>query len=89
LEGGNSNEVHLLESCYRTSLEIAKQNNIKTIAFPNISTGIYGFPKDKAAKIAIAAVSEFLENQRLPEQVTFVCFDDENYNIYSELLTNK
>ncbi len=87
--GGNSNEVHLLESCYRTSLEIAKQNNIKTIAFPNISTGIYGFPKDKAAKIAIAAVSEFLENQRLPEQVTFVCFDDENYNIYSELLTNK
>lgn len=87
--GGKSNETKLLESCYRTSLEIGKKNNINTIAFPNISTGIYGFPKQEAAKIAIATVSEFLKNHSLPEQVTFVCFDEENYNIYSELLTIK
>ena len=87
--GGNSNESKLLESCYRTSLEISKQNNAKTVAFPNISTGIYGFPKQEAARIAIATVSEFIKNHSLPEQVTFVCFDEENYNFYSELLRIK
>ncbi len=84
--GSNSNEADLLKSCYNTSLEIAVQNNIRTIAFPNISTGIYGFPKHEAAEIAISAVTSFLENNQLPEQITFVCFDDENYGIYFELL---
>ena len=84
--GGNSNEADLLRSCYNTSLEIAVQNNVSTIAFPNISTGVYGFPKHEAAEIAINAVKGFLENNKLPEQVTFVCFDDENYGLYLELL---
>ncbi len=85
--GGNSNERNLLESCYTTSLEIATQNNIKTIAFPNISTGIYGFPKNEAAEIAINAVNYFLENNQQSIQVTFVCFDEENYRIYNEIIT--
>lgn len=84
--GGNSNETKLLESCYNTSLEIAAQNNVSSIAFPNISTGIYGFPKDEAAEIAINTVTVFLEKNQLPKQVFFVCFDEENYNLYMELL---
>jgi len=84
--GGNSNEKGLLESCYRTSLEIAAQNNISSIAFPNISTGIYGFPKDEAAEIAINTVTKFLGQNQLPTQVFFVCFDEENYTLYDEIL---
>ena len=86
--GGSSNEVKLLASCYNTSLEISVQNNLDSIAFPNISTGIYGFPKEKAAEIAINTVTEFLERNEIPRQVFFVCFDEENYNIYSEILSN-
>ena len=85
--GGNSNEPQLLESCYNVSLEIAVQNNIKSIAFPNISTGIYGFPKPEAAKIAIDTVSSFLRMNQLPEQVFFVCFDEQNYTLYKEILS--
>lgn len=83
--GGNSNEAGLLESCYKTSLEIAVQTNVSSIAFPNISTGIYGFPKEEAAKIAISTVTDFLEKHQLPKQVFFVCFDEENYGLYDEL----
>ena len=86
--GGNSNEVKLLASCYNTSLEIAVQNNLSSIAFPNISTGVYGFPKEKAAELAINTVTEFLKRNEIPRQVFFVCFDEENYNIYSEILSN-
>lgn len=85
--GGNSNERNLLESCYLTSLEMAIQNNIKTIAFPNISTGIYGFPKKEAAEIAINAVTYFLENNQQLLKVTFACFDADNYRMYNEILT--
>ncbi len=85
--GGNSNEPQLLESCYNVSLEIAVQNNIKSIAFPNISTGIYGFPKPEAAKIAIDTVSSFLRMNQLTEQVSFVCFDEQNYTLYKEILS--
>lgn len=84
--GGNSNENQLLASCYKASLDIAAQNNIKSIAFPNISTGIYGFPKQEAANIAINTVSSFLIENQLPKQVFFVCFDEQNYNLYKEIL---
>lgn len=84
--GGNSNEKQLLESCYYTTLEIALQNKIKSIAFSNISTGIYGFPKPEAAEIAVGTVSSFLKINLLPEQVFFVCFDEQNYNLYEEIL---
>ena len=84
--GGNRNEEALLESAYKTCLEIAKQNQCKTIAFPNISTGIYGFPKEKAAEVAIKTVQHFLNENELPNRVYFVCFDQENYNIYQTKL---
>lgn len=76
----------LLANAYSNSLKLAVDNNIKTIAFPNISTGIYHFPKDKAAAIAIKTVKEFLETDNLIEQVIFVCFDEENYELYSNSL---
>jgi O-acetyl-ADP-ribose deacetylase (regulator of RNase III) len=84
--GGNDREEELLSSCYRESLKLAGGHNCKTIAFPNISTGIYHFPKRSAAGIAIREVTMFLEQNPLPEKVTFVCFDKENYEIYMELL---
>ncbi len=84
--GGNNNEPALLQSCYKTSLQLAVENGCKSIAFPNISTGIYHFPKQQAAQIAIHAVRDFLAENNLPETVYFVCFDAENYTIYDRLL---
>jgi O-acetyl-ADP-ribose deacetylase (regulator of RNase III) len=85
--GGKSGEPEKLASCYRRSLEIAVENGIKTIAFPNISTGVYGYPKKEAAKIATQTVSAFHENNSKIEQVTFCVFDDENFEIYRELMS--
>lgn len=76
----------LLANCYRNSLELAKRHQLKTIAFPNISTGIYGFPKTLAVEVALQAVGDFIENNELPESVTFICFDDENYQLYANRL---
>jgi O-acetyl-ADP-ribose deacetylase len=76
--GGNKNEENLLASCYANALKLAEENICTTIAFPNISTGIYGFPKEKAAKIAMATVQHFLLTSKI-EKVFFVCFDEENY----------
>jgi O-acetyl-ADP-ribose deacetylase (regulator of RNase III) len=75
----------LLADCYRNSLILAIENNVKTIAFPNISTGIYHFPKDKAAEIAIRTVNDFDQKEKI-EKVIFVCFDDENYELYLQKL---
>ncbi|MGQ7854970.1 O-acetyl-ADP-ribose deacetylase [Pedobacter sp. WC2501] len=75
----------LLADCYRNSLTLAVENDVKIIAFPNISTGIYHFPKDKAADIAINAVNNFTQKEKI-EKVIFVCFDDENYQRYEEKL---
>jgi O-acetyl-ADP-ribose deacetylase (regulator of RNase III) len=82
--GGNSDEEKLLRNCYMNSLSLAHEYGLKTIAFPNISTGVYHFPKEMAAEIAIHSVKEFLQNHELPEKVIFVCFDEENYRIYAE-----
>jgi len=84
--GENNNERELLANCYRRSLELAVNNDCKTIAFPNISTGVYRFPKEKAAEIAIKVANEFLNENKTIEKVFFVCFDEENYRLYSDLL---
>lgn len=84
--GGYRDEPESLASCYQSSLKLAKENKIKTIAFPGISTGAYGFPKDLAALIAVNETKRFLKRSPLPEQVIFVAFDDENYEIYRKLL---
>lgn len=86
--GGNSGESEKLASSYRKSLEVAVENGIKTIAFPNISTGVYGYPKNEAAKIATQTVISFLERNHEIEQVIFCIFDDENFEIYRELLNS-
>lgn len=83
--GGNNNEANLLQNAYLNSLKLAVENGIETIAFPNISTGIYGFPKEKAAEIAIRTVTNFLSENEQISQVYFVCFDQENYEIYRQL----
>jgi O-acetyl-ADP-ribose deacetylase (regulator of RNase III) len=80
--GGRNNEENLLASCYLNCLLLAVKNNIKTIAFPNISTGVYHFPKEKAAEIAIVEVNKFLNENDSIDEITFVCFDDENLNLY-------
>ena len=84
--GGKSNEENLLTSAYRNSLALAVEYEIKSIAFPNISTGIYRFPKERAAEIAITTVKGFLHTTEADIEVTFVCFDEENYRIYETLL---
>ncbi len=85
---GNKEPEHkaLLAACYLESLKLAVQNNAKTIAFPNISTGIYRFPKDIAAEIAIQAVRDFLVKNDSIDEVIFVCFDDENFELYQSEL---
>ncbi|MCZ6520116.1 MAG: O-acetyl-ADP-ribose deacetylase [Bacteroidetes bacterium] len=84
--GGNRGEAELLKSAYSNSLKLAKIQLLHSVTFPNISTGVYGFPKELAATIALEAVREFMENNDLPTQAIFVCFDDENYSIYNNLL---
>lgn len=84
--GGNKKEEQLLQDCYINSLQLALNNDVKSIAFPNISTGIYRFPKEKAALVAISSVKSFLKIQKSIDKVTFVCFDEENFNIYQEIL---
>ena len=84
--GGKSGEPDKLASCYSRSLEVAVEHGIKSIAFPNISTGVYGYPKKEAAKTAIHVVSEFLEKHTEIDQVIFCVFDDENFKYYSDLL---
>ncbi len=84
--GGKNNEEELLISCYRRSLEVAAENNIQSIAFPAISTGVYHFPKDRAAQIAISTVNKFLEKNNDIEEVIFVLFSEDDKKIYEELI---
>ena len=76
-----------LASCYRRSLEVAAVVGARSVAFPNISTGVYGFPKDRAAPIAVNTVRAHIETTDSIDEVVFVCFDDENLHLYEELLT--
>jgi len=84
--GGKYDERQLLAGCYKNSLKLAADNNCKTIAFPNISTGVYRFPKNEAAAIAVNQVKSFLKTDSSIQEVIFVCFDRENYDIYARLL---
>lgn len=84
--GGYRDEHSLLASCYQATLKIASEKKIRTMAFPGISTGIYGFPKDLAALIAVNETKRFMMKHSYPQQVTFVTFDDENYENYRKLL---
>jgi len=84
--GGNKNELSLLTSCYHRSLEIAVDNKIQSIAFPCISTGIYHFPKKRAAKIALKTVSAFLSKISSIEKIIFCCFSKEDHDLYQKLL---
>ncbi len=84
--GGGQGEEELLARCYRSSLALAEQHGVRTIAFPAISTGAYGFPLERAARIALREVRQFLESHALPEQVTMVCFGERAYRAYVEAL---
>ena len=83
---GNSEEPRLLRDAYTNSLKLAESLNIKTVAFPNISTGVYGYPKEKAVKIAVESTSNFLQTSGINLHITFVCFDEVNYSLYKQEL---
>lgn len=87
-QGGNHQEDELLAKCYQNSLELADKYEMRSIAFPAISTGVYQFPKPRAAKIAIREVKRFLEHTKSIEQVIFVCFTPEDYNYYRQAIVN-
>ncbi|MEQ9368990.1 MAG: O-acetyl-ADP-ribose deacetylase [Coleofasciculus chthonoplastes F3-SA18-01] len=90
---GNHGEDALLASCYYRSLELAEQNNIRSIAFPAISTGAYRFPPERAARIAVGTVKQVLEGNTTIDQVIFVCFSQPSYNYHrqavEDTITNK
>lgn len=83
--GGHYNEDELLASCYKTSMQLAVEHQCKSIAFPNISTGVYGFPKQRAAEIVHKTITDSCENIPYSMDVYFVVFDDENLNLYEKL----
>ena len=84
--GGEHGEDQYLFNCYKKSLLLATHHNIETIAFPNISTGIFSYPKDLAAETAIAAVTQHQNSGRSLKEVIFCCFDNDNYKKYDQLL---
>ena len=84
--GGNYKEESLLRNAYLNSLGLAREHGAHSISFPNISTGVYHFPKQRAAEIALSSVSDFLKKTNSNLNVIFVCFDRENYDIYKALI---
>ncbi|MWN32944.1 MULTISPECIES: O-acetyl-ADP-ribose deacetylase [unclassified Gilliamella] len=84
--GGDNNEVQLLKNCYLNCFKLAYENNITTISFPNISTGIYKFPKDKAAEIALQLIKFSLFKYHNLKKINIVCYEIDNYKIYSSLM---
>ena len=101
--GGVDGAIHraagpaLLDAClkvrqqqaYLNSLRLVAANSYTSVAFPAISTGVYGYPRAAAAEIAVKTVSEFITRHALPEQVYFVCYDEENAHLYERLLTQQ
>jgi O-acetyl-ADP-ribose deacetylase (regulator of RNase III) len=84
--GGHHNEREKLRDCYSHSLKLAVENGCKTVSFPNISTGVYRFPKDEAAVISVKAVADFLAQNEYLEQVIFVCFDEESFGLIDDTI---
>lgn len=85
-QGGTHGEDQLLASCYQQSIKLAELHQLSSIAFPNISTGVYGFPKARAVQIAIQAIRDHLPQCQYLQQVMFICHDHENYDLYQDLL---
>lgn len=83
---GKRNESSFLANVYKRCMEIAVENGLKTIAFPNISTGVYGFPKKEAAEIVLKTVNSFLRSCDSIEKVFFVCYEKDNFDIYQKML---
>jgi O-acetyl-ADP-ribose deacetylase len=79
--GGKKSEAEKLQNCYINSLRLAEENGCRSIAFPNISTGIYSYPKAEAAKVAVQAVTEYFRHSSKIDKVVFVCFDQENFEL--------
>lgn len=84
--GGHKNEADLLQKCYLNSLSLAKEHGLTSIAFPNISTGVFGFPKDQAARIALDSARDFLTSSGPDMFISFVLFDQENITLYHQLI---
>ena len=87
--GGKTNEEELLRNCYRNSMKLADENGIKTIAFPSISTGAYGFPIERAAPIALQVVHENLQTLKSLEKVIFMCFSQSDYDVYEKRMVRQ
>ncbi len=85
-DGGRANEDALLADCYRNSLKLGEENGLRMVAFPAISTGVFGFPKERATRIAVREVRAFLDQDVGVEQVIFVCFSERDFGIYQRVL---
>ena len=85
-QGGGHGEDELLGQCYRNSLGLAAEKGIESIAFPAVSTGVYGFPTERATRIALAETVAFLEGSPLPREVVFVCFSAGDFGVYQTAL---
>ncbi len=86
-QDGKQNEEALLANCYTNSLKLAVENGLRSVAFPNISTGVYRFPKPQAAQIAVSTVQNFVAaNPEAFTEIIFICYDEENYSLYKRLL---
>lgn len=83
---GSKGEDNLLRNAYLSSLKLASEKKCRSVAFPNISTGLYRFPKDRACKIALESINEFLDNSVLPKKILFVCLDEENFRLYTNFM---
>lgn len=84
--GGDNNEAEKLASCYKNSLKVAQENGIKNVAFPAVSTGIYGYPVEKAAKVSLGAVKDFIENDSDLEKIIFVLHSDEDFEVFKNII---
>ncbi len=84
-KGGHKNEENLLASCYKNSYQAAQDLGVKTMAFPSISTGAYGFPLERATEIALGETKKFLESSETLTKVLFVCFGEKAHNTYLEV----
>lgn len=87
--GGHRDEAELLASCYRSSLRLAAEHKAMSIAFPGISTGVYGYPKEVAARIAVAVVRDFVATRSSIEEVIFCCFSKGDLQLYEQLLADE
>ena len=87
MRGGNENESKLLAGAYHHSLELAAKHDVKSVAFPSISTGVYHFPLDQAAVIALSTIREFCQTKSSLEDIRFVVFTDRTYDAFSKALS--